>query len=148
MFSKIGPYNTSRGGPWSRDFWINTSEHIQKRHEDEIVSVTLPRGLLQGIKRMMKLTTHGLFLTCTQKFRLYIYPAHSQLFGHNPLRYRQKENPTYVKGWCLAHGGESPSTLVPCPVSTVLPILSNPFLAHTMLQWRHRHQQLRSSCPQ
>jgi hypothetical protein len=31
------------------------------------------------------LTTHGLFLTCTQKFYLHIYTTHNQLFGHNPL---------------------------------------------------------------
>ncbi len=48
-----------------------------------VIVVLLPQGLFQGIKRMMKLTTHGLILTCTQKFRLYIYTT--QLSGHNPL---------------------------------------------------------------
>jgi hypothetical protein len=44
-----------------------------------IILVSLPRGHFQGIKRMMMLTSHGLFLTCTQKFYLYIYTTHNQL---------------------------------------------------------------------
>ncbi len=59
-----------------------------------------------------------------------------------------KENPTYLEGRYLAHGGKSLSSLVPCLVSTALPLLSNlpsppshP-LAHTILQWQH--QQFRS----
>ncbi len=31
---------------------------------------------------MMMQTTHGLFLTCMQKFYIYIYTTHNQLFGH------------------------------------------------------------------
>jgi hypothetical protein len=30
-------------------------------------------------------TTHGLFLTCTQKFCLYIYITSNQLFGPDPF---------------------------------------------------------------
>ncbi len=76
---------------------------------------------------MMKLTMHGLFLTCTQTFYLYIFLTYNQLFRHN-LSHQKVEgkNPTYFEGRCLAHGGESPSTLVPCLVSTALPLLSNP----------------------
>jgi hypothetical protein len=89
------------------------------------------------------LTTHGLFLTCTQKFHLYIYTAHNPLFGHNPLSPCIKgERKTPLS--CLAHGGESPSTPVHYLLSTTLPLLSNlpspppTPLAHTILQWQHQ----------
>jgi hypothetical protein len=42
-------------------------------------------------------TTHGLFLTCTQKFYLYIYITHNQLFGLDPLVKMIKEIPTYLE---------------------------------------------------
>jgi hypothetical protein len=43
-----------------------------------IDTVLLPRGDFQEIKCMKKLTTDGLFLTCTQEFYLYIYIIHKQ----------------------------------------------------------------------
>jgi hypothetical protein len=42
---------------------------------------------------MMMLTTHGLFLTCTQKLYLYIYTTHHQLFGPEPLVKMLKKTP-------------------------------------------------------
>ncbi len=92
MFSKIGPCNRSRG-PWSRNFLIQYISHIQKRHEDKIVSVTLPRGLLQGIIRMMKLTTHGLFLTC-KKNSVFIFSQHIvNYLGITPYNTGKKKTP-------------------------------------------------------
>ncbi len=70
------------------------------------------------------LTTHGLFLTCTQKF--YLCTTHNQLFGSDPPRENDKRNPTYLEGRCFTHGGESPSTLVHCLVATGHSLLSNP----------------------
>jgi hypothetical protein len=83
---------------------------------------------------------HGLFLTCAQKFYLYIYTPHNQLFGPDPPCKNDKGNPTYLEGRCFAHGGESRSILVPCLVATAHPSLSNPPhplptpSAHIMLQ--------------
>jgi hypothetical protein len=57
------------------------------------VIVLLPRGHFQEIERMMMLTKHGLFLTCTQKFHLYIYITHNQLFGPDPFVKMKKETP-------------------------------------------------------
>jgi hypothetical protein len=50
----------------------------KKKSVERVVS--LPRGHFQGIQRMMMLTTHGLFLTCTQKFYLYIYITQIQYY--------------------------------------------------------------------
>jgi hypothetical protein len=58
-----------------------------------LVIVLLPQGHFQGIKRMMMLTTHGIFLTCTQKFNLYIYTTYNQLFVPDSLRKRNRETP-------------------------------------------------------
>ncbi len=80
----------------------------------------------QGIKRMMLQTTHGLFLTCTQKFYIYICIIHNQLFGHKPSFEGKEKHPTYLEVQRLVHSGKSPSTLVPCLVSTTLLLLSNP----------------------
>jgi hypothetical protein len=91
-----------------------------------LLIVSLPREHLQEIKRMMMLTTHGLFLTCTQKLYLYIYTTHHQLVGPEPLVKMIKGNPTYLEGQCFTHGGESPSTLVPCLAATAHPLLSIP----------------------
>jgi hypothetical protein len=111
-----------------------------------LVPVLLPRGCCQGIKRMMMLTTHGLFLTCTQKFYLYIYTTHFKYPGDNPLHFKLEETfhllgrPMCCSWWRI------PSTLVPCLKSTAPPFISNlpsPLptpLAHTILQ--RRHQQL------
>ncbi len=38
----------------------------------------------------------------------------------------RKEPVTYLEGRSFAHGGESPSTLVPCLVATAPPFNSNP----------------------
>jgi hypothetical protein len=38
-------------------------------------------------------TTYGLFLTCPQRFHLYIYTTHNQLFGPNPPCEMIKEPP-------------------------------------------------------
>jgi hypothetical protein len=50
---------------------------------------------------MMMLTTHHLFLTCTQNFYLYIYTTYNQLFGPDPLRKRQSETPLIWKAEVL-----------------------------------------------
>jgi hypothetical protein len=48
----------------------------------------------QEIKCMMTVqTTHGLFLTCTQKLYLYIYISCNQLFGPNPFLQEIKKCP-------------------------------------------------------
>ncbi len=86
--------------------------------------VLLPRGRFQEIKCMM--TMHGLFLTCAQKFCLYIYTKHNQLLGPTPFCENDKGNPTYLEGRRSTHSGESPSTLVPCLLATAHPLLSNP----------------------
>ncbi len=39
---------------------------------------------------------------------------------------RNNEIPSYLEGRCLAHGGESPSTLVPFPVATAHPLFLTP----------------------
>jgi hypothetical protein len=49
-----------------------------------MLTVSLPQGRFQGIKRMMMLTMYGLFLTYTQEFCIYIYTTHNQLLGHKP----------------------------------------------------------------
>jgi hypothetical protein len=79
-------------------------------------SVPLPGERFQEIKRMvMKHSTHGLFLTSTQNL-ICIYITHNQSSIKNSLVKRQKgkKAPTYMEVWCFAHGGESPSILVPC----------------------------------
>jgi hypothetical protein len=53
--------------------------------------VSLPWGCFQGIKCMMKLTTHGLFLTCAQKFYLHIYTTCNWLFCTEPLALKGKK---------------------------------------------------------
>jgi hypothetical protein len=42
---------------------------------------------------MMVQTTHDLFLTCTQKFYLYIYIPCNQLFGPDPFLQEIKKSP-------------------------------------------------------
>ncbi len=86
------------------------------------------------IKRMMMVhSMHGLFLTCTQESHLYLHNV--QLIDVHTM-YRQLlikpltrkiKTPTYLKCQFLAHGGEFPSTLVPCLVATAPPFDSCPF---------------------
>jgi hypothetical protein len=53
----------------------------------------LPQGLLQGIKRMMKLTTHGLFLTC-KKNSVFIFSQHIvNYLGITPYNTGKKKTP-------------------------------------------------------
>jgi hypothetical protein len=59
---------------------------------------------------------HGFFLTCTKNLA-YIYTIHNQSLTEPHVK-RSKEPPPYSEGQCLAYGGESPSTLVPCLVAT------------------------------
>jgi hypothetical protein len=97
---------------------------------------------------------------------VYFSPAHKNsifIFTYHTINYlgltpfsnkfpRNKETPSFLEGRCLAHGGKSPSTLVPCLVATAHPLLSNPPhpfptpSAHIMIQ--QQHQQLRSYCPE
>jgi hypothetical protein len=76
---------------------------------------------------------HGLFLTCTQGSHLYscnvhsiyIYTQSTTIVNQTP--FWKQISPTYLEGQCLAHGGESPSTLVPCLLATTPPFDSYPF---------------------
>ncbi len=86
----------------------------------------------------------------TEILFLYLHNMQSIIWAW-PLFARNKKT-SYLEGRCLAHGGEIPSTLIPCLVATAHPLLSNPSLlshlfptpsAHIML-----HQQSRSSCPE
>jgi hypothetical protein len=91
-----------------------------------IAIVSLPRDRFQEIKRMMmKHSTHGLFLTCTQNL-VFIYTKHNQSLIEPPCE-KKMRTPIYLEGRCLAHGGESPSTLVPSLKATAPPFDSNPF---------------------
>ncbi len=68
---------------------------------DMIVSLRQER--FQEIKCMMMVqTTHGLFLTYTQKFYLYIYIIDSQLSRPKPLSQEIKRIPSYLEGRCFA----------------------------------------------
>jgi hypothetical protein len=104
------------------------------------VPVLLPQERFQEIKCMMTVTANSLFLTCTQKFYLYIYTTLNQLLGPNPPCENANGNPTYLEGRCFARGGKLPFTLAPCLIATVHPLLSNPPhpfptpSAHIMLQ--------------
>jgi hypothetical protein len=64
---------------------------------------------------MMMLTTHGLFLTCMQKFYLYIYTTALPPYEND------KGNPTYLEGRCFADGGEYPIHSDPLPGSNCPP---------------------------
>ncbi len=44
----------------------------------------------------------------------------------NPLWKKRKQPPTYLEVRCIAHGGASPSTLVPWLVATAPPLNSDP----------------------
>jgi hypothetical protein len=57
-------------------FYLKLNPYAAVLFDD--ISVSLPRGYFQGIKCTMKLTTHGLFLTCTKKFYLNIYITQNQ----------------------------------------------------------------------
>jgi hypothetical protein len=97
-------------------------------------TVSLPREWIQESKCMITVnSTHGLFLTCTQKSHLYL---HSIKVFNIHIMYKQlyltlckktKRNPTYLERQLLASGDKVPSTLVPCLVTTALPLASTPF---------------------
>ncbi len=88
-------------------------------------TVSLPWECFQEIKHMMmKQSMYGLFFTCTQNL-VYIYTIHNQSLTKPPCE-KKKRIPTYLEDRCLAHGGESPSTLVPCLVATAPNFDSNP----------------------
>ncbi len=83
--------------------------------------VSLPRERLYQIKRMITVqSTHGLFLTCTQKF-FCIYITYNWSSFKPPCE-KLKEPLTYLEGRSFALGGESPSTLVSCLVATDPPL--------------------------
>ncbi len=64
-------------------------------------------------------------MQCTQYTQLtYIHKGQKSLI--KPL-FENKKSPTYLEGQCLAHGGESPSTPVPCLLATTPPFDSYPF---------------------
>jgi hypothetical protein len=87
--------------------------------------VSLPQERFQEIKHMMTVqTTHSLFLTWTQKFHLYIYTTHNQLFGPDPPCEMIKESPLTWNADVLIMICESPSTPVPCLVATAQPFLT------------------------
>jgi hypothetical protein len=83
---------------------------------------------------MMVQTTHGLFLTYSQKLYLYINITCNQLFGLNPFLHKIKKSPLTWKANVL------PMVVVPCLVATAHSLLSNPPhpfptpSAHVMLQ--------------
>jgi hypothetical protein len=101
---------------------------------------------------MMMYSTHGLFLTCTQISRLYLHMHNQMIFTQctqlliEPLAEITK-SPTYLEGQFLAHGGESPSTLVPCLLATALIFtpLPPPHSSAPLYYLRRCHQQSRSS---
>jgi hypothetical protein len=65
-----------------------------------------------------------------------------------PLFARNKEIPSYLEDRGLAHGGASPSALVPYLVATAHPLLPNPphpFSPHYVTR---QHQKLQSSSPE
>jgi hypothetical protein len=90
-----------------------------------LILVSLPQECFQEIKRMDDVD--HTFLTCTQKLylSLYLQPHIINYLGLTPL-VNGKRNPTYLESRDFAHGGESPSTLIPCLVATAHPLLYNP----------------------
>ncbi len=123
-------------------------------------TVSLPREWIQEIKRMMTVySTHGLFLTCTQRFCLYlhniqifnIHTIYKQLY-QTPYKKKQERTLTYLEGQLLACGDKFPSTLVSFLETTAPPFsfrLFHPFptpqpTSH-YLQWRHQKSQYSSS---
>ncbi len=66
----------------------------------------------------------------TRILTLYINNMQSIIWVEH-LFARIKAIPSYLEGWCLAHGGEFRSTLVPCLLATVHSLLSYP--PHTFL---------------
>ncbi len=126
-----------------------------------MVTVSLPRGHFQGIKRMMMLTTHGLFLTCTQNsifiFKQHLinflgitpYPLALEVQGKLNLLGRPMSSSwwripiqSWSWWWIPIHSGPLPGINCP-PLTFQSPLTPPPPLAQTILQWRH--QQFRSS---
>jgi hypothetical protein len=84
-------------------------------------------------------STHGLFLTCTQKSHLYLHST--QIFNIH-IVYKQfyrtpcknnKKTRTYLDGQLLARGDEFPSTLVPYLITTAPPLAFAPLMPYPPL---------------
>ncbi len=77
--------------------------------------------------------THGLFLTCTQKSRLYLVTyilifTQCTIFYYNALALLKNPCFTSLDGQLSTRGDEFPSTLVPYLVTTAPPLGFYPFL--------------------
>jgi hypothetical protein len=71
------------------------------------------------------------FTQCTVNRYLHIYTMYRQLLS-NPLQ-KITRNPDLLRGPVLAHGGDFPSTLVPCLVATAHPLTLVPFTPFPLL---------------
>jgi hypothetical protein len=98
-------------------------------HNCTYILVSLLRECTQEIECMMMMySTHGLFLTCTQKYCLYlngiqifnIHTVYKQSLS-NHLQQQQRTS-TFLEGQFLARGDKFPSTLVPSLVTTAPPL--------------------------
>ncbi len=104
------------------------------------ISVSLPRGWIQEIKRMLLVhLTHGLFFNLNTQILIY-YRSHLQYLHDN--RCLVQSNPLLSTNPCLltwktnffARGGEYQSTLVPGLRTTGPPFASPPTLSHPTVQ--------------
>jgi hypothetical protein len=126
----------------------------------DIRGVSLPRGRIQEIKRMMLVNlTHGLFLTWTQKSHYILQIIHYNIY----MAYNTQSDPLHPMASLLYLLGEPASLLVVtnthpplslvcqqlphpllCPSYCLLPLtLSHP--AVQIIYLHRRHQQPRSS---
>ncbi len=94
-------------------------------------SVTAVHSALEIIQYSCFTTTHGdealhgwFIFNLHTKSRLYLHNKQS-IITRTPCE-KKLRSPTYWEGQCLGHGGESPSTLVPCLVATASPFDSYP----------------------
>ncbi len=126
------------------NYWSNKVDRWQA------ATVSLLRGRFQGIKRMMMLTTHGLFLTCIQEICILIYTTQNQLFRHKPQFKMQKKTPhllgrltscSYPLWSFVWH--RLPSPYFPNP-----PTPSHPSGPYYITMMTSTNQQLPSSCPE
>ncbi len=124
---RTNPFSGTTG---QSDVFIVTSQPVR-------ISVSLPWEQFQEIKRMMMMhSTHGLFSTSTQNL-IYIYMTYNQSsIKKTPLwkRKKRKETQMFLEVWYFAHGGKSPSTLIPCLVATAPPLILIPFTPLPPLQ--------------
>jgi hypothetical protein len=72
---------------------------------------------------MMMLTMHGLFVTCTQKFRLHIYITHNQLLWAKLIALKGKKKPHLLRrpmscSWWRIPIHSGPLLSINCPPLT------------------------------